>query len=56
MQEGESTLTEEEFNYLLQLLLTPDSPRSPLDHGIFDEPGTEQADHPSHGGTIQTYS
>ena len=53
MQEG---LSEEEFNYLLWLLLPPDSPRSTLDNGVFDEFGPWEADHGVDGGVVQADS
>jgi len=37
----EPTLTQEEFNFLLEILLEPESPRSVLDNDIFNEPCTE---------------
>ena len=52
----ESALTEEEFNYLLQLLLEPDSPRSVLDNGFFDEPCFDQAEYSGTGGVVQANS
>ena len=52
----ESALTEEEFNYLLQLLLRPASPRSTLDNGIFDEFGPWEAEHSGSGGVVQADS
>jgi hypothetical protein len=39
----EPTLTQEEFNYLLEVLLEPESPRSVLDNDIFNEPGSESS-------------
>ena len=52
----ESALTEEEFNYLLQLLLEPESPRSVLDNGIFDEFGPFGAEHTGSSGFVQANS
>jgi hypothetical protein len=37
----ESALTQEEFNFLLELLLEPESPRSVLDNDIFNGPCSE---------------
>ena len=37
----EPTLTQEEFNFLLEVLLEPESPRSVLDNDFFNVPCTE---------------
>ena len=37
----ETTLTQEEFNFLLEVLLEPESPRSVLDNDFFNVPCTE---------------
>ena len=39
----ESALTPEEFNFLLELLLEPESPRSVLDNDLFNESGSESS-------------
>lgn len=56
MQESQSALSEEEFNYLLRLLLEPESPRSTLDNGVFDEFGPWEAEYTSVGGVVQADS
>jgi hypothetical protein len=37
----EPTLTQEELNFLLEVLLEPESPRSVLDNDFFNVPCTE---------------
>ena len=48
----ESALTQEEFNYLLELLLEPESPRSVLDNDFFDGPRSEPSVDTGVSGTL----